>query len=184
MDWTYYTGCESCEGGGRVVGNKDDKRWAWASTDILTRRSFTSTFWGRLTVLSKLLRPLAFHDQNRRPHVPYHKWTVAWDYNTEVASKGQFHKIFLKTERICFKIPENASHFLNNYCQTWYTCCHVLVRLLLYSRYLQRDVVYLGWPIAPSYTWAQMRGRGELRGLSQWVQLYRGAQITPYLTYA
>ncbi len=39
--------------------------------------------------------------------------------------------------------------------------------------------------------WAQMggaRGRGELRGLSQWVQLYTGAQIifgdlTPYLTY-
>ncbi len=32
-------------------------------------------------------------------------------------------------------------------------------------------------------------GRGELRGLSQWVQLYTGAQInfgdlTPYLTYA
>ncbi len=37
--------------------------------------------------------------------------------------------------------------------------------------------------------WAQMRGeRGELRGLSQWVQLYTGAQINfgdliPYLTY-
>ncbi len=38
--------------------------------------------------------------------------------------------------------------------------------------------------------WAQMQGKGggELRGLSQWVQLYAGAQInvrdlTAYLTY-
>ncbi len=55
------------------------------------------------------------------------------------------------------------------------------------TRGLPRDVVYLGWPTTLSW-WAQMRGRGELRGLSQWVQLYRGAQInfgdlTPYLTY-
>ncbi len=49
---------------------------------------------------------------------------------------------------------------------------------------LQRDVVYLGWPIAPSYV-SPSAGRG---GASQWVQLYTGAQInlanlTPYLTY-
>ncbi len=37
--------------------------------------------------------------------------------------------------------------------------------------------------------WAQMRGGGgELRGLSQWVQLYKVAQLNfedlnPYLTY-
>jgi hypothetical protein len=32
---------------------------------------------------------------------------------------------------------------------------------------LQRDVVYLGWPIAPSYMTLNARGEGELRGLSQ-----------------
>ncbi len=55
-------------------------------------------------------------------------------------------------------------------------------------RGLQRDVVYLSWPIAPSYMSPNAGGGGELRGLSQWVQLYTGAQIncgdlTPYLTY-
>ncbi len=51
-------------------------------------------------------------------------------------------------------------------------------------RGLQRDVVYLGWPIAPSY---MSPNAGEM-SLSQWAQLYTGAQInfgdlTPYLTY-
>ncbi len=51
---------------------------------------------------------------------------------------------------------------------------------------LRRDVVYLGWPIAPSYM-SPNAGWG-LRGLSQWVQLYTGAQInfgdlTTYLSY-
>ncbi len=55
-------------------------------------------------------------------------------------------------------------------------------------RGLQRDVVYLGWPIAPSYMSPNVGGGGEFRGLSQfWVQ-YTGAQLnfedlTPYLTY-
>ncbi len=53
---------------------------------------------------------------------------------------------------------------------------------------LQRDVVYLGWPIALIYEPKCGGGAGELRGLSQWVQLYTEAQInigdlTPYLTY-
>ncbi len=57
------------------------------------------------------------------------------------------------------------------------------------GRGLLRDVVYLGWPIAPSYASPNAGGGGELRGLSQWVQLYTGAQInfgdlTPYLTMA
>jgi len=56
------------------------------------------------------------------------------------------------------------------------------------SKRLQRDVVYPGWPIAPSYMSPNAGGGRELRGLSQWVQLYTGAQInfgdlTPYLTY-
>ncbi len=34
----------------------------------------------------------------------------------------------------------------------------------------QTDVVYLGWPIAPSYM-SPNAGGGGLRGLSQWVQL-------------
>ncbi len=36
---------------------------------------------------------------------------------------------------------------------------------------LQGDVVYLGWPIAPSYIESKCGGRGGLRGLSVWVQL-------------
>jgi hypothetical protein len=37
---------------------------------------------------------------------------------------------------------------------------------------LQRDVIYLGWPIAPSYM-SPMRGEGGMMGLSQWVQLHK-----------
>jgi hypothetical protein len=60
---------------------------------------------------------------------------------------------------------------------------------LVSYRGLQRDVVYLGWPIAPSFM-SPNAGEGGccLRGLSQWVQLHTGAQrnfgdLTPYLTY-
>ncbi len=44
---------------------------------------------------------------------------------------------------------------------------------LIYSRYrgLQGDVVYLSWPIAPSYTSLNTGEGAELRGLSQWEQL-------------
>jgi hypothetical protein len=56
------------------------------------------------------------------------------------------------------------------------------------SQRSQRDVFYLGWPIAPLYMSPNAGGEGLL-GLSQWVQLYTRAQInfgepTPYLTYA
>ncbi len=39
------------------------------------------------------------------------------------------------------------------------------------TRGSQRNVVYLGWPIAPSYV-SSNAGGGELRGLRHWVQLY------------
>ncbi len=53
---------------------------------------------------------------------------------------------------------------------------------------LQRDIVYLVWPIAPSNMSPKAGGGEELRGLRQWAQLYTGAQIifgdlSPYLTY-
>ncbi len=53
----------------------------------------------------------------------------------------------------------------------------------------QRDVVYLGWPIAPSYMSPNAGGGGELRGLRQWEQLCTWSpknfgDLTPYLTYA
>jgi hypothetical protein len=61
---------------------------------------------------------------------------------------------------------------------------------LFFTGGLQGDVVFLGWPIAPSYMSpnAGGGGRGELRGLSQRIQLYTGAQknsgdLNPYLTY-
>jgi hypothetical protein len=46
----------------------------------------------------------------------------------------------------------------------------------------------LGWPIAPSYMSPNAGGGWELRSLSQWVQVYTGAQMNfgdliPYLTY-
>ncbi len=58
----------------------------------------------------------------------------------------------------------------------------------LLNRDLQRDVVYLWWPIAPSYMKPNEGGGGELRGLSHWVQLYTWSPInfgdlTPYLTW-
>jgi hypothetical protein len=67
---------------------------------------------------------------------------------------------------------------------------HILGARQLREGGFQRDVVYLGWPIAPSYMSPNagvMGGGGGLRGLSQWVLLYTGAQInlgdpTPYLT--
>ncbi len=57
-----------------------------------------------------------------------------------------------------------------------------------FNRGLQRDVVYLGWPIAPSYVSPNAGEEEEFRGLRQWVQLYIGDQmnfwdLTPYLTY-
>ncbi len=57
------------------------------------------------------------------------------------------------------------------------------------DRGLQRDVVYFGWQIAPSYIGPNEVGGGELRGFSGLSQkLYTGAQInfgdlTPYWTY-
>ncbi len=60
--------------------------------------------------------------------------------------------------------------------------------LRAHPRGLQKDVVYLGGPIAPTYMSPNAGGGGKLQGLSQWVQLYAGAQInfedlTPFLTY-
>ncbi len=49
----------------------------------------------------------------------------------------------------------------------------------------QRDVVYLSWPIAPSYL-NPNAGGGGLRGLSKWVQLCTWSpmgDLAPYLTY-
>ncbi len=54
----------------------------------------------------------------------------------------------------------------------------------------QRDVVHLGWPIAPSYMSPNAGDGGRLRGLSQRVQLCTLSPnklwrytVTPYLTY-
>ncbi len=78
-------------------------------------------------------------------------------------------------------------------CRIWWVSFVANCDLLLLSstgKGLQRDVFYLGWPMAPSYMSPNAGGRGELRGLNQWVQLYMyiGAPInfgylTPYLTY-
>ncbi len=46
-------------------------------------------------------------------------------------------------------------------------------------RGLQRDVVYLCWPKAPSYTSPNSGGLGGLRGLSQWVQLWHHLTWSP-----
>ncbi len=56
--------------------------------------------------------------------------------------------------------------------------CDIRRELKLYCQGVtKRDVVYLGWPIAPSYVSPNAGGGGGvLRGLSQWVQLYTGAQ--------
>ncbi len=61
---------------------------------------------------------------------------------------------------------------------------------MLWARELQRNVVYLGWPIAPSYRlWALMRGGGGGCGASaNEYSCAHGAPInfgdlTPYITY-
>ncbi len=46
-------------------------------------------------------------------------------------------------------------------------------------RVLQRDVVYLCWPIAPSYMIPNAGEGGGLRGLSQWVQLCTSRDEVP-----
>ncbi len=55
--------------------------------------------------------------------------------------------------------------------------CTVTVDSFIHIRGLQRDVDYLGWPIAALYMSPNARVGGELRGLGQWVQLYTGTQI-------
>ncbi len=50
---------------------------------------------------------------------------------------------------------------------------------LVCTRGLQRDVVYLDWPIAPSYIRVQMRGEWGLPGLSQWVKLCISRDMEP-----
>jgi hypothetical protein len=56
------------------------------------------------------------------------------------------------------------------------------------SRGSQSDVGYLDWPISPSLYESKCGGWVGFRGLSQWEQLYTGAQIncgdlTSYVTY-
>jgi hypothetical protein len=66
-------------------------------------------------------------------------------------------------------------------------CIQIIIPMLL-CRGSQRDVVYLGWPVAPSYMSPNTGGGGGVAGSSQWVPLYTGARnfgdLTPYLTYA
>jgi hypothetical protein len=45
---------------------------------------------------------------------------------------------------------------------------------------LQRDVVYLCWPIAPSYYESKCGGSGGVAGLSQWVQLCTSRDMEPF----
>ncbi len=66
-------------------------------------------------------------------------------------------------------------------------------RFITHTRYtkprgVQRDVIHLGWPIAPAYLGPNAEGEW---GLSQWVQLCTGSQnklwrsiSIQYLTYA
>ncbi len=59
---------------------------------------------------------------------------------------------------------------------------------IMLARGFQGDVVYLYLPIAPLVYKHKCGGRGGLRGLSQWEQLWHGAQInfgdlSPYLIY-
>jgi hypothetical protein len=65
--------------------------------------------------------------------------------------------------------------------------CHCIGGCWDRTRGLQRDVVYLCWPIAPSYMSPNAGGwGGEMRGLSQWVKQCTSRDIgdlPPYLTY-
>ncbi len=92
-----------------------------------------------------------------------------------------------------------ASLLLQRFCRFWWSCfrycpcscCSIKSSNILDNRAqrgLQWDVVYLGWPVAPSCM-SPNAGGGESCGVSAMrVQLYTRAQInfgdlTPYLTY-
>ncbi len=77
---------------------------------------------------------------------------------------------------------KKISQIINNY-----LCLTFFLLIILCSRVTTQGVTKrcrLSWMTNSALVWVQMRG--ELRGLSQWVQLYTGAQInfrdlTPYL---
>ncbi len=99
-------------------------------------------------------------------------------------------------------------HYAIGYTALFYSMKKGRIRIWIHTRSdfsgsiqawgLQRDVVCLCWPIAPSYTSPNAGGWGVgLQGLSQWVPVvstavhvtWHGAQINfgdlpPYLTYA
>ncbi len=84
-----------------------------------------------------------------------------------------FTKCWLQNLHKCLPVPASNRHKIAANCCSrkflrHYFC--IVFCMWPYSRGSQRDVIYLGWPIAPSYM-RRNGGEGVLLGLSQWVQL-------------
>ncbi len=88
------------------------------------------------------------------------------------------HHIY-RTDRLYCLFP---SFHISNYPKLFLPLAFVKIELtlnhrkstyfiLLYRGSKRDDVVYLGWPKAPSYMSPNAGGGGGLRGLSQWIQL-------------
>ncbi len=120
------------------------------------------------TVFSLVMDPIFFY-----PYKSSVSAAASWRGRIEGGLNEKLTLMTLSSE-FCSKHPPTQSA---NTLKSWVS-----------TRELQRDVVYLGWPIAPSYMSPNAGGAVELRGLSQWVQLCTGAQInfgdlTSYLTF-
>ncbi len=84
---------------------------------------------------------------------------------------------------------QNLQFFIVGPRRTFWITLSVVLLLNVFYRGLQRDVVFLGWPIAPPYMSPNAEGGwGGAAGPQPWVQFYTGAQVnfgdlTTYLTY-
>ncbi len=74
------------------------------------------------------------------------------------------------------QLKKKTRHTLRKGINTEGLSVSLLTSLWVKCRESQRDVVCLGWLIAPSYISSKCGGGGELRDLSQWVQLYLGGR--------
>ncbi len=83
---------------------------------------------------------------------------LCWRKNTFTAHSSSSN---WKYAPLCSNREQLANNIFIRHCRGW----------------LQRDVAYLAWPIAPSYMSPNEGGGRGLQGLSQWEQLYTGVTI-------
>jgi hypothetical protein len=111
-----------------------------------------------------------------------HNVKKAWRKNSLFHLFVTFQRV-LNSKRptiVFFLVPRNLSQHMERQARTGGG------DTVLAGGYKEMSSILAAWPIAPSYMSPNTGGGGELRGLSQWEQLYKGPQInfedlTPYL---